>query len=110
MWLFFFGQSQMTDWSVKTYDHNESGIKIIPKNPKKRVSKMETQFVSINFISYNTVLIEIHQVFSNWTLKKKEQKRARAIFRDFYKRKKILQITFFHEKNAYFTKNKNMPQ
>lgn len=74
---------------------------------------METQFWQHNLCSLKRNLTEIHKSFLNRILKKKEQKRAEkneVRFQDFYKRKKILQITFFHEKNAYFTKNKNMPQ
>ena len=74
------------------------------KNPKKTCFQNGNTICEHKFHFLQYSLTGIHQVFSIWALKKKEQKRARVIFRDFYKRKKILQITFFQEKNAYFEK------
>ena len=65
---------------------------------KNRVSKNGNIICEHNLHSLKYSLIEHDQAFSFHTLKKKEQKRARkndGHFQDFYKRKKILQITFF---------------
>ena len=88
----------MLDQTGNAYDHNESRIKIFLKNHKKRVSKMETQFWQHILCFLNCDLTEHDVIFLVPTLKKKEQKRAiknDGRFQDFYKQKKILQITFF---------------
>jgi len=65
---------------------------------KNRVSKNGNIICEHNLHFLNQSLIEYDGIFLILTLKKKEQKRARkndCHFQDFYKRKKILQITFF---------------
>ena len=43
----FFGQCHWMGQIIHKYDHVQSLYKIVSKNPKKSVSKMETQLVSI---------------------------------------------------------------
>ena len=57
----------------------------ILKNPKKTCFQNGNTICEHNFHILFYRVIEKHQVFLIWTLKKKEQKRARSILADFLK-------------------------
>jgi hypothetical protein len=51
---------------------------------------------------------ELHNLFMKIDLKKKEQKRAGTIFRDFLKKYFFFMFHFFHEKNVFLQKLKRL--
>ena len=69
---------------------------------------METQFVSINFISYNTVLLEYIRFFRIRPPKKRSKKEQGSFSGTFINEKKFCKSHFFMKKTRILRKNKIM--